>query len=130
VPAYSQGATLYSISPGDQVTLWSAETPAIGSGSTSASTQVALVRCHGEGGTPFSVSGYFSAAPGTFEVDVQVSDQDVDGQYQTVANGNITTVDSTNQTFHFDGSTINAKFVRLLMRARANAVSITADIRR
>jgi hypothetical protein len=72
----------------------------------------------------------FSGAPGAFEIDVQVSDVDVDTQYQTCANGNITTVDATNQTFHFDGSTVLATFVRLLLRSRTNAVNVTADIHR
>ena len=61
---------------------------------------------------------------------MQVSDVDSDTQYQTVANGNITSVDSTNQTFHFDGSSVLATFVRLLMRSRTNAVNVTADVRR
>jgi hypothetical protein len=39
-------------------------------------------------------------------------------------------VDGTNQTFHFDGSSVLATFVRLLLRSRANAVNVTADIRR
>jgi hypothetical protein len=82
----------------------------------------------GPGG--FSVTGFFSGAPGSFEIDVQVSDVDADAQYQTCANGNLTTVDATNQTFHFDGSTVLATFVRLLLRSRTNGVNVTADIRR
>lgn len=120
----------YSIGPGESVQVWNAEQPAIGAGGVSASQQVALVRVPGEAVTGFSVTGFFSAAPGTLEIDVQVSNVDVDTQYQTVANGNITTVDAINQTFHFDASTVNARFVRLLMRARANAVNCTADIKR
>jgi hypothetical protein len=76
------------------------------------------------------VTGFFSGAPGAFEVDVQVSDVDVDAQYQTCLNGNVTVVDATNQTFHYDGSTVLATFVRLLMRSRTNAVNVTADVRR
>jgi hypothetical protein len=76
------------------------------------------------------VTGFFSGAPGSFEIDVQVSDVDADAQYQTCANGNITTVDATNNTFHFDGSTVLATFVRLLMRSRTNAVNLSADVRR
>jgi hypothetical protein len=76
------------------------------------------------------VTGFFSAAPGSFEIDVQVSDVDVDTQYQTCANGNLTSVDASNQTFHFDGSTVLATFARLLMRSRTNGVNVTANIRR
>lgn len=127
---YLQGSSVNSIAPGDVVTVWNAEQPVIGAGLLSASTQLALCIQPGQGGTPFEVSGFFSGAPGTFELDVQVADADIDTQYQTAANANITTVDSTNNTFHFDGSTISARFVRLLMRARANAVNVTATIKR
>jgi len=100
-----------------------------GTGGGAASQRVALgLKDGGPGG--FSVTGFFSGAPGSFEIDVQVSDVDADTQYQTCANGNITTVDATNQTFHFDGSTVLATFVRLLLRSRTNAVNVTADIRR
>ena len=129
MPAYSNALPPNAIWPGDFTQVWSAEQPAPGTGGAAASTRVALgVKEGGPGG--FSVTGFFSGAPGAFEVDVQVSDVDVDAQYQTVANGNITTVDATNQTFHFDGSSVLATFVRLLLRSRANAVNVTADIRR
>lgn len=128
---YSQGATgLYAPGPGDSEVLWSAETVAAGAGGVSASRQIALVRRHGEAGTPFEVSGFFASAPGAFEIDVQVSTDDIDTHYQTVANGNITSVDATNQTFHFDGSTVSGRFLRLLMRTLTNAVACTATVRR
>jgi hypothetical protein len=114
------------VQPGQVVTLWSAETPTPGNGTTAASQQVALAIPPGTGS--FAIDGKFSAAPGTFEVDVQVAAVDADTNYQTVASGNITTVDSTNNTFHFDGTQVKAKFVRLLMRTRTNSVSITATI--
>jgi hypothetical protein len=129
MPAYSNALPPNAIWPGDFAQVWNAEQPAPGAGGTSASQRVAL---GSPGGSPggFSVTGFFSGAPGSFEVDVQVSDVDVDTQYQTCANGNITSVDATNQTFHFDGSTVLATFVRLLLRSRTNAVNVTADIRR
>jgi hypothetical protein len=125
----------YSIGPGDSVQVWNAESPAAGAGPlagglSSASQQVALVRVPGENGTSFSVDGYFSAAPGAFEVDVQAAVNDVDSQYQTVASGNLTTVDAVNQTFHFAGNAENARFVRLLLRTLTNAVNVTASIKR
>jgi hypothetical protein len=128
MPAYSNALPPTAIWPGDSAQVWAAEQPAPGSGGASASARLAL----GTSGTPggFSVTGFFSGAPGAFEVDVQVSDVDVDAQYQTCANGNITSVDATNNTFHFDGSTVLATFVRLLMRSRTNAVNVTADVRR
>jgi hypothetical protein len=120
----------YSVGPGESVQVWNAESPVIAPSATAASQQVALVRVPGENGTSFAVDGYFSAAPGAFEIDVQAAVNDIDAQYQTVAGGNITTVDATNQTFHFAGNAENAKFARLLMRTRTNSVKVTAQITR
>lgn len=127
MPAYPV-TPVRSVFPGDVITVWSAETPSPGNGTTSASQQVALTQNQVRAGTPFSVDGQFSGTPGAFEVDVQVAAVDADTNYQTVANGNITAADSTNNTFHFDGTLVNAKFVRLLMRSRANSVTITATV--
>lgn len=129
MPAYSNALPPSAIWPGDIAQVWNAEQPAPGSGGASASQRLALGTKEG-GPAGFSVTGFFSGAPGAFEIDVQVSDVDVDSQYQSVANGNVTTVDATNNTFHFDGATALATFVRLLLRSRTNAVNITADIRR
>ena len=113
MPAYSNALPPSAIWPGDFAQVWNAEQPTPGSGGAAASQRVALgAKEGGPGG--FSVTGFFSGAPGSFEVDVQVADVDADAQYQTVANGNITTVDATNNTFHFDGATVLATFVRLL----------------
>src|SRR5580704_11555145 len=129
MPVYSNALPPTAIWPGDFTQVWSAEQPAPGTGGAAASARVALgVKEGGPGG--FSVTGFFSGAPGVFEIDVQVSDVDVDTQYQTCLNGNLTVVDATNQTFHYDGATVLATFVRLLMRSRTNAVNVTADIRR
>lgn len=127
MPAFQTLTLPPSLFSGDSKQVWNAEQPAAGAGGASASERVALAPQ--QGSQPgFSVTGFFSGAPGAFEIDVQVSDVDVDAQYQTVANGNITTVDATNQTFHFDGTNIRAQFVRLLMRSRTNAVNVTADV--
>ena len=129
MPSYSNALPPSAIWPGDFAQVWNGEQPAPGNGGAAASQRVAL---GSPGGSPggFSVTGFFSGAPGAFEIDVQVSDVDADAQFQTCANGNITSVDATNQTFHFDGSTVLPTFVRLLMRSRTNAVNITADVRR
>ena len=115
-----------TLGPGGSVFMWNAETPTPGTGGNAASQQVILVTNPGKSGTPFSVDGKFSAAPGAFEVDVQVAAVDTDTSYQTCSNCNITTVDATNNTFHLDAVLVNARFMRLLMRSRTNAVSITA----
>jgi hypothetical protein len=125
---YSAGGAV-TIARGQTVTVWSAETPTPGNGTTAASQQVVTNSQAGPGpGTAFSVHGKFSGAPGAFEVDVQVSDTDSDTEYQTCSNCNITTVDSTNNTFHLDAVQVNTKYVRLLMRTRTNSVSITATV--
>lgn len=77
----------------------------------------------------FAVDGRFSAAPGVFEVDVQVADTDADANYQTISNGNVTTMDATNFTFHFDCTFVRARFARVLLRTRTNAVGFICTIR-
>lgn len=127
---YTFSPPFLSVAPGEQVKVWNAETPSPGVGGASASQQLALLRVQTQGGTPFNVSGFFSGAPGTFELDVQVSDDDVDTHYQTISDGNITSVDTTNNTFHLDATLTSASFVRLLMRTRGNSVTVTAWIGR
>ncbi len=126
-PVYSVGNSV-PIGSGMVVTVWNAETPTPGNGTTAASQQVLLQNAGvSKPGTPLSVDGKFSGAPGAFEVDIQVAATDTDTNYQTCSNCNITSVDSTNNTFHLDYSG-NARFVRLLMRTRTNSVSITATV--
>ena len=112
---------------GQNVVVWQAETPTPGNGTTAASQQVSLLSTPNRNGSPFSVDGKFSGAPGAFEVDVQVAGTDTDTNYQTCSNCNITTVDATNNTFHLDAVLVNARYARLLMRSRTNSVSITAS---
>jgi hypothetical protein len=90
----------------------------------------ALQPSGGDSSLPLSADGVFSGAPGAFEVDLQVADFDADPMYQTVGSGNITSVDATNNTFHIDATTTNARFARLLLRSRANAVNLIAGFKR
>ena len=120
-----------AVNPGDVFTLWSAETPTPGNGTTAASQQVGLSLPSAQGKSPgFAIDGKFSGAPGAFEIDVQVAATDADTNYQTcvAATCQVTTVDATNNTFHVDGTLIKARYVRLLMRSRTNSVTITATI--
>jgi hypothetical protein len=125
MPAYNAGSPIF-LTSGNAVQVWNAETPTPGNGTTAASQQVSMVATNGRAGTPFSVDGKFSGAPGAFECDVQVATIDADANYQTISNGNITTVDSVSNTFHLDAVLVNARFARLLMRSRTNSVSVTA----
>lgn len=127
-PVYNSQTPPPSLAKGQVITVWNAETPTPGNGTTAASIQVALPGRANISGTPFSIDGKFSGAPGTFEVDVQVAATDSDTSYQTCSNCAITTVDSTNQTFHLDAWGVNARYVRLLMRSRGNSVTITATV--
>jgi hypothetical protein len=129
-PVYNASAAplLYQ---GQTYTVWSAETPTPGNGTTAASQQIQLFsEAHGDGITPFSIDGKFSGAPGSFEVDVQVAATDADTNYQTCSGCNITAVDSTNNTFHLDFTGGAVRYIRLLMRSRTNSVSITATVSR
>ncbi len=130
MPVYSFSPPFFSLAPGEQVQVWNAQQPTPGNVAGAISQQLALVRLQTQNGTPFNVSGYFSGAPGTFEIDVMVSDDDNPAHYQTIANGNITTVDATNNTFHLDGILVSASFVALFLRTRTNAVNVTAWIGR
>lgn len=127
--AYDNTVAVTHLYAGSTQVVWNAETPTPGNGTTAASQQVFLTSGFGLN-TPFSVDGHFSGAPGAFEVDVQVASNDSDTDYQTCSGCNITTVDSTNNTFHLDAGQAVARYVRLLMRSRANSVSITARINR
>lgn len=127
MPAYNASPPS-SIAPGELITVWNAESPVAGAGGASASQQVALVSPRGGNGS-LHFDGKFSAAPGSFEVDCQVADVDVDTNYQTLSGLNVTAVDATNQTFHAETIT-NARFARMLLRSRTNAVSITGTIGR
>jgi hypothetical protein len=118
-----------ALAPGQSTQVWNAETPTPGNGTSAASQQVSISVVNGPS-TGFNAQGYFSGAPGTFEIDVQTADTDSDTAYQTVNNGAVTTVDGVNQTWRLDCGTCNARFVRLLMRSRTNNVTISAWIAR
>jgi hypothetical protein len=126
MPAYANVDYVRALMSGVPLVVWNAETPNVDQ-QVSASQQVALPPSRLA--PNLSIDGKFSGAPGAFEVDVQVAEVDSDTNYQTIANGNITTVDTTNFTFHMDAVT-SARFARLLMRSRTNPVSITATFTR
>jgi hypothetical protein len=127
-PVYNSAGSVPSVAKGTIFTLFSAETPTPGTGTTAASQQVSFASTVAKTGNPFSVDGKFSGAPGAFEVDVQVAAVDADTNYQTISGGNITTVDATNFTFHIDCPTVTARFMRLLVRTRTNSVTLTATV--
>lgn len=129
MPVYNANPALYSIAPGDLIQVWNGEQPAAGSAGVSASQQIASVQSQGLA-PGISFEGFFSAAPGTFEVDVQGAMVDADAQYQTLPNGAISSVDAVNQTFLYVDNISQFKFYRALMRTRGNAVNVTAYFKR
>jgi hypothetical protein len=79
----------------------------------------------------FSVHGRFSGDPGHFELCLQVASVDMDDDFQTIANGVMSTTDPTSHTFHFDADgkiIVRALFARLLMRHVSEDVSLTARL--
>lgn len=127
MPVYSTVNAVTALSNGAGIEVWNAETPTPGNGTTAASQQLSIPDTPNGGLAGISIDGKFSGAPGVFEVDVQVAAIDSDTSYQTVANGNMTTVDATNNTFHMDLQTASS-FIRLLMRSRTNSVTISAYV--
>jgi hypothetical protein len=77
----------------------------------------------------FAIEGNFNAAPGSFEIDIQASESDVDASYIVI--GSITAINSNNY-FRFDGvpSVAYPRFVRLNVVSLTNDVSLTARITR
>jgi hypothetical protein len=126
MPPYSP-STSPAISAATPVTVWNAETPTPGTGAPASSQSVALRRLR-DGSYKFAVDLQFSGAPGVFEVDVMVSYQDVLGTYSTPVGGVINTVDATNNTAHFDANANQGRFCKLMMRSRANNVTVTGIV--
>lgn len=75
-----------------------------------------------------SVEFFFSGAPGAFELDLQTADTDADAFYQQEGLG-MTTVNSFNAG-RGEFLQVSANFARILIKALANAVKITARITR
>lgn len=129
MPPYQQGsnaAPLQAIYPqGLPAVVWNAETPALGTKSLA----VAIGHYNDNAVPNISVVLLFSAAPGTFEIDVQEADEDIDTSYVSNANGAITAV-NTNNAARLELQT-RARFVRLIVKTVIqNAVTLIAKIAR
>ena len=74
----------------------------------------------------------FSAAPGTFEVDIQEADTDADAFYvlPTATAYTVNTVNATTQVVRVDLSPTGGKFMRLYVKTLTNAVNMTAKVTR
>lgn len=107
--------------PGTSPKLFNAEQPAV----PQAGQQVAI----GPGATSqdvnLSVEGFFSGAPGTFELDVQTADTDSDQFYENVPGAGVIIAVDSNNHFRAELPNIVAKFARPYLRTRTNAVNLT-----
>lgn len=114
--------------PGDKQLVFNAEQPVAGT----ASISVAFGVRPAGGPNTVSVEGFWSGAPGNFEIDLQTSDTDADGMYQlegTAITQASAGVNTTANTFRQEFANVTANFGRLLLKTRANAVNLTAAIR-
>lgn len=74
----------------------------------------------------------FSAAPGTFEIDIQEADTDADGFYITpsAAAYTVSAVNATTQAARVDLSPTGGKFLRVFIKTLTNAVNVSVKITR
>ena len=77
----------------------------------------------------FAFEIWFTGVPGTFEVDVQGAELDIDTHYNNIGTA-ITAVNANNVGRFDSGVTIWPKFVRLFVKTLTNDVSITAVLTR
>lgn len=124
MPAY--GSQVYIDFNHTNQPLWQGEQPAPGNGGASACAPVKFP----PETSSFYVQGFFTAAPGVFEIDVQSAPEDVDAEYETLPGGVINVADPINFGFRFDAVLLKVRFVRALMRARGNAVGVFLRIGR
>lgn len=123
------GSPLTAIYPGDSFLAFNAETPAAGQ----ASQAVALAPKDADQPGSISVELTFSAAPGVFEFDIQVSDTDADDDYIVVpAVGQITTAQAgkVKSVARVELSPLVARFMRILCVTPITngGVTVTAKI--
>jgi hypothetical protein len=109
--------------PGDlPQTLWNAEARVAGDFSPA----VCLSKKDESHPGTVSIEGFFSGAPGAFEIDLQTSDTDADGMYQQEGLG-ITVANSQN-AFRGEFMSVSANFARVNLKSLGNAVNITLRI--
>jgi hypothetical protein len=79
-----------------------------------------------------TVEGIFSAAPGSFEVDIQEADTEADAFYilPSAAAYTVTAVNAATQAFRVDLSPTGGKFLRVYLKTLTNAVKFTCKVTR
>lgn len=121
------GTPMKCLYPSDPpAVVFSAEQPAV----PQLSQQVSIGGVYENAPGTLSVEGRFSGAPGAFEVDLMTADTDTDAnQYQLEGSG-ITAVGADGVSFRAEFQNVSANFAALLLKSRANAVTLTARISR
>jgi len=122
MPTYSNTYPPSSIGAGDS---FIAISPTDTLSASFKSAQVALQHTYAGTQQRLSVEIVFSGAPGTFQVNLQTADSDVDANYQTEGS-NITT--APNNVARLEVNQVVANFARLIFSALGNSVTATAKI--
>ena len=122
MPSYSNSLPPVSVGFGDGATVI---VPADTLSATFKSAQVALQHGYSGNQQRVSIEVVFSGAPGTFTLNLQTADTDVDANYQNEG-ANITTV--VNNVARLEVSQVVANFARLAFTALQNSVTATAKI--
>ena len=122
MPSYSNVFPPSSIGPGDNA---SAILPTDTLSATFKSAQVALQHTYAGTQQRLSVEIVFSGNPGTFTLNLQTADTDVDANYQNEGTA-ISSV--TNNVARLELNQVVANFARLVFSALQNSVTATAKI--
>lgn len=128
MPAYqtSTPPAIVAMYPGDQEYLFNAESTA----TITTSIQKYLAPDVGTSNVECMIEGFFSGAPGTFELDIQFASTDGNQYYETPTGyGQITAVDANNH-FAFKYSPAYGPFVRAYMKTVGNTVNLTVKVTR
>jgi hypothetical protein len=122
-PPYTAPFTPQVLTPGRPITLWDDEEVTVGT----ASSQFCLHRSE-HFPSVFAAQIAFEADPGVSQIDLQTADEDAEDKYVTKTS--ITNAD-LNASFvgRIEAADVVAKFARLVMVSRANAVKCTAKVR-
>jgi hypothetical protein len=122
MPTYSNVVPPSSIGPGDS---FIAIAPTDTLSASFKSAQVALQHTYAGTQQRLSVEIVFSGNPGTFSVNLQTADTDIDANYQNEGSA-IAAV--TNNVARLEVNQVVANFARLVFTALQNSVTATAKI--
>jgi hypothetical protein len=122
MPLYGS-ATPITQTPGKPSEVWSNETLTLPAQSKS---QAIYLKRQANMPNCISIEVQFGGSPGAFQIDVEAADTDAEAFYIKVGTG-LSTLGSGNVA-RLEIPSIVAKFVRLKMTTRTNAVAVTAKI--